>query len=133
MTDATFMVFSIDARIVCAYRWFAIIASFLPMYVWWRTNRDQACARNSPIVRRIRGYGLLATSSILIVSASCFSIEMLTFIIVLGAMNFAINAYALRQRSSTPNNKTPVHVLGGNRIAFRPVSLFDSLWRKNDH
>jgi hypothetical protein len=130
MTESYTMVFSVDARLVEMYRASAWVLGLLPAYVWWKTHRDAACSRNSPMVRRIRGWGLLATGSILIVSSVCFSIEILIFVIFLGAVNFVINAYALWQRAHYPNDRTPVHAIGGRRIAFRPLVLVSALWHR---
>jgi hypothetical protein len=103
MYDPHILVFSVDSRVVVLYQIVAPIAAFVTGYTWWRTRRDLACLLNSLTVRMIRSLFLLGTSASLCVSAICFSIEAVLVTVLIGFVNMAVNAYALRQRENYSN------------------------------
>jgi hypothetical protein len=130
MIDPNVVTFTVDYRLMYAFRAFEVIGAILCGIVAWQTDQDAACKSAPVFLQDIRRAGLLATSSVLLISAACFSIESMMAAMIFGALNFVWNAIALKQRRKRPpDGRAPVHVLGGRRIAFRPL-VMSSLFRK---
>jgi hypothetical protein len=132
MIDTYMVTFTVDARLMYAFRAFLVLAAIIPIIVAWQTDRDHACKQASPRLQDVRRAGFIITSCILWICAACFSIETMMAAIFFGAINFVCNSIALRQREKhPPNSRTPVHALGGRRVAFRPL-MFGEMSRKNN-
>ena len=129
MTDAETLTFCIDPRIVNAFRVAEVIFAFLVGYVMWQTEHDRACKSAGRQLQIIRRSAFIATGSMLIFSAALFSIGTLMAVILVGGLNFATNSVALKERGTPPTGGR--HVFSGRRMAFRPIMMFDSLWRKH--
>lgn len=130
MIDPYEVVFTVDYRLMYAFRAFEVVGAILCGVVAWQTEHDTACKSAPPLLRDMRRIFLLATSSVLMLSAACFSIESMMVAVIFGELNFVWNAIALRvRRKRPPDGRAPIHVLGGRRIAFRPLMMF-SLFRK---
>jgi hypothetical protein len=122
MTDPYLVTLTVDSRLAYAFRALEVLAAFLPGIVAWQTDRDAACKTAPPMLHDLRGAGMLATSSVLLISAACFSIESMMAAIVFGVLNFIFNSIALRQREKRPpSNPRRIHALGGRGFSFRPL------------
>jgi hypothetical protein len=129
MTD----IFTVDDRLVWAFRGFELVGAVLCAIVTCQTIHDPACKSASPLLRDVRSGALLVTCSALVFSSVCFSIESMMAAMFFGAMNFVFNSMALKQRERyPPNSSKHIHALGGRRFAFRP-SAFEALRRDQHH
>jgi hypothetical protein len=122
MADPNMLVFSVDYRIVVLYQVLAPVGAIVTGYTWWRARRDLACLTNSLAVRVVRDLFLLRTSASLVGSSIYFSIEAVLVTILLGFVNMAINAYALRQREN-PSSGSGATVADGWKRNYPPTFL----------
>src|ERR1700681_4491637 len=115
MTDAGTLVFCVDPIVAGIFRVVEIAFAFLVGLVMWQTEHDRACKSAGRLLHNIRRTAFVATGSMLIFSAAHFSIGSLMAVIVVGALNFATNAVALKERGTPPRGGRHLHILGIHR------------------